>query len=130
MFTPEIASIMGKRSGERRRERANALVQGPIETDDTRRRQRVLRQIDRLDILIEGTRDAELFIRLASAKERLWNLVYPKPGSLRPKAGRQERAMVAPVEPISAPTPQPVVNPPALVVPQSQPTHNDNTLQS
>jgi hypothetical protein len=51
-------------------------------------------------------RDEERFLKLSSAKERLWKLVQPTAGSLRP--GRQQRQQTRPsAEPISIPATEP-----------------------
>lgn len=84
------------------------------------RRRRLAAQIDLIDQDIENVRDPEVRCKLITAKARLWELLYPKPGSLRPKAGRPERAPILPIEPI--PQAQPVDSNPALVV---QPTDEE-----
>lgn len=131
LFTRENAAEMGRLSAERRRQRSLALAAPPLETDDSRRKDRVLRQIDRLDVMIEHCRDAELFLRLANAKERLWNLVYPKPGSLRPGKSRSAPEARAPIQPLPAPpTPRPVVDPAPVVSDPAPENHNSENVQS
>jgi hypothetical protein len=123
-FTKQNASEFGRKGGMAEKSRRTALAAIPIESDDNRRKQRVLRQIDRLDVMIESTRDPELFLRLASSKERLWNLVYPKPGSLRPKQSRQDRAPIAPIQPL------PIDTLPAVVVSEIEQTHKSENVKS
>lgn len=89
---------------------------------DDSRKQRMLKQIDLLDTDIESTRDPELRCKLITAKARLWELLYPKPGSLRPK--QQSRAERAPVQPL------PIEPKPALVAPVTDQNHNGETAQS
>ena len=53
--------------------------------DEQARHARVMRQIDRCDELMEQCNDAETFVKLTGAKERLWNLCIPKAGVMRPR---------------------------------------------
>ena len=95
LFTSETAAQFGRMSGEARRKRAAeakaAAALPPVQADDEARKRRVVLQIDRCDEMLTKARDPELFIRLTAAKERLWNLLYPKPGSLRPRSGSKSK---------------------------------------
>ena len=57
---------------------------------------RVQRQIEKCDELLETCKEPELFVKLTQAKERLWNLIYPKAGSIRP--GKPKDRMPAPLQ--------------------------------
>jgi hypothetical protein len=64
-----------------------------------------LRQIDRLDKLIGSALDADdanLFLKLTAAKEKLWKLVQPTAGVSHP--GRSKRAEAPVAMPINTPT--------------------------
>jgi hypothetical protein len=131
LFTRENAVAMGKLSAERRKEAKerqerehNGLPPISAPAEDQRRRDRVQKQIDRCDDLLENCRSAKTFIQLTAAKERLWNLVYPKPGSLRPKQSRQERAPVVPL------SPQPVAMSAPIVAPVTDQNHKSEIVQS
>ncbi|HSS99164.1 MAG TPA: hypothetical protein VLK33_19150 [Terriglobales bacterium] len=141
-FTKENAGEMARRATQARLariarekeeeelERAR-WVRAPRDTTEDAKKIRVQRQIEACDTMIEACKDPEMFVKLITAKARLWELLYPKPGSLRPKSSRSERAPVAPVQPLPAPAaPQPVANPPALVVPTDPQNHNGENVQS
>jgi hypothetical protein len=68
--------------------------------DEQDRNARVLRQIDKVDEFLDQCKDGDTFVKLTAAKERLWNLVFPKAGVLRPrpKSQRPIHAEVQPVE--------------------------------
>ncbi len=83
-----------------------------IITDDETRKKRVLKQIDLLLTAMEAATDIKERLRVGAALERLWKLVQPTAGALRP--GRGSRRADAP----EAPTPMPQApttpaNPPA-----------------
>jgi hypothetical protein len=83
-----------------------------IPFDDETRKKATLRQLDRLDGLIDKALaggDREAFLELADAKQKLWKLVQPTAGVNKP--GRSRR----PEPPMPSPKPQ---EPPAG---QSQP---------
>ncbi len=70
---------------------ARRLAQLDANTTEDARITRTKKQLARLDDLIDkalDNADAELFLRLAAAKDRLWNLVTPKAGVLRPRSGK------------------------------------------
>jgi hypothetical protein len=111
-FTRENAAEMARRATvarEARRAREKAILREyaknpPVDADDNARRKRVLRQIARCDSLLL-TCEPKDFPKLTAAKERLWRLIFPTAGVLRPRSKpRQERPTVrdAAVE-----TPQP-----------------------
>lgn len=85
--------------------RANAFT-ALIPRDATfdARQMRIARQIDQLDEMIAGCKNPDLMLKFISAKARLHELIYPKPGSYRPGKRRpEERAPVSPVQPIYEP---------------------------
>jgi len=105
LFTSETAAQNGRLSGQVRRQRsaeAKAVAVHPsVQPDDEARKRRVLIQIDRVDEMLMKCPRKE-FAALTAAKERLWNLVFPKAGVLRPKrgaAGFIPRPNVQPIEP-------------------------------
>jgi hypothetical protein len=92
-FTPELAAkyaplatIAREKNREMRRLAAEA-EKSAVVTDDARKTQ-TLNQIDRLDKLINAALDdddADLFLKLTAAKERLWKLVQPTAGVNKPR---------------------------------------------
>ncbi len=116
-FTRENAADMARRAtvsreARRAREKAAATATRQLASDDARKTT-TLRQIDKLDELINSSldrRDAKRFLQLSAAKERLWKLVQPTAGALRP--GRGSRRSDPPPMPMpqAATTP---ANPPA-----------------
>lgn len=127
LFTRENAREMSKRGNIARWTRARIPAPREEPTQgiaENERKQKTLEQIDKLDEMLARTRNPVLFVKLTMAKEKLWNLVFPKPGSLRPKQGRPERAPIAPL------IPQPIASPSALVVPGDPENHNGEIVQS
>ena len=108
-FTPELAAkyaplatIAREKNREKRRLEELALKSAVI-TDDARK-ETTLKQIDGVDKLINNAlddEDEERFLKLTAAKERLWKLVQPTAGVMRPGRGKERRAA-----PIASPTPQ------------------------
>lgn len=94
------------------------------ETAEDERKRRLGVQIDMLDADIAKTKNPVLRCRLIAAKSKLWELVYPKPGSLRPKHERHTRAPIAPIQTL------PVAPSPALVSADPAQNHNGETIQS
>ena len=94
-FTPEAAAAAGRLSGlARRRKRDEATAEAALlagSTNDEPRKRRVLKQIDACDKLLDKCQDPRLFASLTAAKERLWNLVFPKAGVMRPRSTSQRR---------------------------------------
>ena len=95
-FTRENAAEMARRATHSRlariarekAEREAAARAAAPKTDDARRNE-TLKQLDALDGLIDAALDAgevAKFLRLAAAKERLWKLVQPTAGALRPRS--------------------------------------------
>ena len=75
-----------------------ALDDIPATAFEDKRTQRVLEQIDRVDdMLLECKPDQ--FPALTAAKERLWNLVLPKAGVMRPAQAKRTRGPAALPEP-------------------------------
>lgn len=71
----------------------------PVDADEHARNKRVLKQIARCDSLLL-TCEPKDFPKMAAAKERLWNLVFPKAGVLHPRrSGRPPAPTAAPTEP-------------------------------
>ena len=114
-FTSESGSRAGIQSGISRKllrqrekdllaktQELERLTQRP--NDDETRKATTLRQIDGVDKLINNAlddEDEERFLKLTAAKERLWKLVQPTAGVMRPGRGKERRAA-----PIASPTPQ------------------------
>jgi hypothetical protein len=113
-FTRENAAEMARRATvarEARRAREKAILREyaknpPVDADDDARRKRVLKQIARCDSLLLSCEPKD-FPRFTAAKERLWNLVLPKAGVLRPrKSDRSRMPEVRPsVEPVTPQAP-------------------------
>ena len=118
-ITPDNAREMQRRATQSRLAREAREKAEDLERDiaararilapepDEARRQRTLKQIDLLDKRISAAMDADdddRAMSLIAAKERLWKLVQPTAGSLRPGRSRREAppAFSAPV-PISSP---------------------------
>lgn len=121
LFTKENAGVMAKRATRSRMERIqrekeqllllrerNAST--PLNASEDEKKARVQRQIEQCDTMLAECADPETFVRLVAAKARLWELLYPKPGSLRPKQSRSDRAPIAPIQPL----PEPLVSSPTL----------------
>lgn len=107
-FTPENARTMALRSvasrkSNRQREKAafEAGRQAALEErpdNDEARKARVQRQIDILLADMEKSKSVDVRLRISAALERLWKLVSPTAGVLRPKrgSGSTERPTVQP----------------------------------
>jgi hypothetical protein len=70
----------------------DALASRP-EPEDTRK-ERTLKQLDKLDVLIDRSLNlgnSTQFLKLSAAKERLWKLVQPTAGVLKPARERSSR---------------------------------------
>jgi hypothetical protein len=111
LFTRENAGEMARRANAaiaaRKAETARRLAQLDANTTEDARITRTKKQLARLDDLIDKSldkADAELFLRLTAAKDRLWNLVSPKAGVLRPRRGDRPTPPAVHCSPI--PTPQ------------------------
>lgn len=114
-FTRENAGEMARRATKSRlariarekaaQELAEIAAREAAPKSDDARTQETLRQIDRLDKLINHALDIgneERFLALASCKERLWKLVQPTAGSLKPRSKDSRRlAPVAPISPVN-----------------------------
>ena len=97
-FTRENAAEMARRATvarEERRAREKAILREYAQSmradagDDARKR-RVLKQIKRCDGMLDECEPAD-FPALTAAKERLWNLILPKAGVMRPRQSSQRR---------------------------------------
>lgn len=91
LFTAETARANALKSAQVRRERRERLKNPPPPPlpvpqmlDEQARNARVMKQLDKVDEFLEQCRDGDKFARLTAAKERLWNLLYPKAGVMRP----------------------------------------------
>jgi hypothetical protein len=112
-FTRANAAEMAMRSNAaqraRREEHERLTAQAARVTTDDARRTRTLKQLDLLDGLIDDAlakKNTTLFLRLSAAKERLWKLVQPTAGVLKPgKAGGSVRRALTP--PLSVDPPEP-----------------------
>jgi hypothetical protein len=132
LITRENAVAMGKLSAVRRKEakereerEKNGLPPITAGADEQRLCERVRKQIEKCDELLDRCRSPRTFVQLTSAKERLWNLIYPKAGSIRPgKSRRQDRAPIAPIQPL------PIEPTPALVAPPAGEIHKTEIIQS
>ena len=106
-----IASAAAKaRRKQEEKLAAEAAAELPVIADEQARLKRVMRQIEKCDELMDDCDDPKEFIALTAAKERLWNLIFPKAGSLRPaKASRRPaQPLPSPIPPQNSPTPQQV----------------------
>jgi hypothetical protein len=65
-------------------EHARLLAQQSDDTTEDARIKRVMKQIQRCEELLESCKAAD-FPKLTAAKERLWNLIIPKAGVMRPR---------------------------------------------
>lgn len=93
--------------------------------DDVRRKERLFAQVKKCDEMIEDCDEPKVFAQLVTAKARLWELLYPKPGSLRPKQSRADRAPVVPLQPL--PEPLQIDSAAPLVVPEIATSHNEQS---
>jgi predicted Co/Zn/Cd cation transporter (cation efflux family) len=104
-FTSETARLAAFKSHESRRqniEREKMLLVTQAPDNDDARKNRTLKQIDKLDKLIDDAlvkSDEERFLKLTSAKERLWKLVQPTAGVSKPSRQRSQAIS----QPISTP---------------------------
>jgi hypothetical protein len=87
----------------------NPLPEPPQESlvaakaEDDSRKLTVLRQIDLLDKDFENA-EPELRVKIASAKDKLWGMVYPKISNIRPAPPKKSRSPGSP-ESYSPPEP-------------------------
>lgn len=109
LFTKENAGEMARRAALAREAKKKALLKRledlPEDASEDARHKRVLMQIQRCDQLL-ATCFAKDFAALTAAKERLWKLIYPTAGVLRPKraSDRPARPTMAPITPQAGPT--------------------------
>jgi len=108
-FTSANAAEMARRATksrlariQREKEEAERAAREAAPTTDDARRERTLKQLDLLDKMIDDSLaagSAKLFLQLSAAKERLWKLVSPTAGVLKPgkrAAGMTSRPTVQP----------------------------------
>lgn len=127
-FTRENAAEMARRARLARTSNVNkrTLDAAPAnETAEDERKRRMGVQIDLLDADIAKTKNPVLRCRLIAAKAKLWELIYPKPGSLKP--GKQRRETRAPISPLM---PQPIETAAPLVAGDPDQNHNGENVQS
>ena len=113
LFTAENARANALKSAQVRRERRERLKNPPPPPlpvshmpDEQARNARVMKQLDKVDEFLEQCKDSDEFVRLTAAKERLWNLVFPKAGVLHPRrTGRPQAPIAAPTEPTTPQAP-------------------------
>ena len=117
-FTRENAGEMARRATRARlariaREKAEAQALrdalARIPDGEDARRNRTLKQLDMLDVLIDRALNlghSDKFLKLSAAKERLWKLVQPTAGVLKQPRRRSAGADFADISPL--PTPQSV----------------------
>ncbi len=116
-FTPETAKFMAARSLASRRLNAQrekeAFEAGRIAAlkaqpnDDEARRKTTLAQLDALDKRLDAAlddEDDERFMKLAAIKAKLWALVQPTAGVMKPASRRTSNRPT--VEPIADAGPQ------------------------
>ena len=97
LFTAENARANALKSAQVRRDRRERLnnpppppLPDPQMPDEQVRNARVMRQLDKVDEFLEQCKNSDKFVRLTAAKERLWNLIFPKAGIMRPRHRRQK----------------------------------------
>jgi hypothetical protein len=128
LFTHESAVAAGLKSGEARRARSlipvAGLVQPPMNELEKEMTRDTLEELRRCRDFLRQCRDPEQFVKLTAAKERLWNLVFPKPGTRKPKSLTQRPPVPVAVDASTqaGPTEQPAAVPvpdfaPALASP-------------
>lgn len=131
LITRENANKMREKAYESRIQKKNAEIAElreqlaaalAVAQDDEMQRKHVLRlQMAKCDEMMAKTRDPADFKRWAESKAKLWELLYPKPGSLRPSKSRDRAPAFTPIAPL------PVEPVPALVAPGSQQDHKTKT---
>lgn len=97
LFTAENARANALKSAQVRRDRRERLknppplpLPVPQMPDEEVRNARVMRQLDKVDEFLEQCKNCDEFVRLTAAKERLWNLIFPKAGIMRPRHRRPQ----------------------------------------
>jgi hypothetical protein len=92
-FTRENAREMQARAAAKLRAKraAYAAAEKPQQQADLRAGT-TLSQIDAIDKLLLGCTDSETLCRLVAAKDKLWSMVLPKAGVMRPKSTRSSQA--------------------------------------
>lgn len=104
-FTKENAREMALRSHAARklnRERDEILRANAAPAPDDARKSQTLKQLDALDLLINDALNKgheSRFLKLTTAKERLWRLVQPSMGAIKPPRGSFPR----PAPPVAVP---------------------------
>jgi len=130
LFTRENAAEMQRRSTVIKL--ANNIAIPPAaklpahetELAEVERKKTLAQQIDLLDEDIAKAKNPMLRLKLIDAKAKLWALLYPKPGVLRPGKRTGSAPVIAPIEPL------PVVNVAPIVSPETELNHNGENIQS
>jgi len=95
-FTPAIAREMAARGNQARWSRSEKLPEhgspNPRITEDDPRHKTTLAQIDDLDKEYRKAESLADKLKIAGIKEKLWRLLYPSPGSLKPKQPKPGRS--------------------------------------
>lgn len=74
-------------------ELARQAAAPPRDHDEEARKRRAEKQIETCDRLMEVDGiDADTFVKLTAAKERLWRLVFPTAGVMRPRSPGRSKA--------------------------------------
>jgi hypothetical protein len=88
LFTHETAVTAGIKSGEARRARSLVPAPEPVQPHMNELEKEMVRdtveELRRCREFLRQCRDPKLFVQLTTAKERLWNLVFPKAGTRKP----------------------------------------------
>lgn len=91
-FTTENAREMALRGNQAKKDavdhRNRILNSLPANADERRRFERILQQIELIDDMISQCDCVRDLKDLVASKDKLYHMIFPKRGSLRPKAGR------------------------------------------
>ena len=134
MFTPESARKAQEKGYQTKIQQKNAEIEKlkrELATalialqDDEQARKSILRmQMAKCDEMMTKTRDPADFKRWAESKAKLWELLYPKPGILRPGKTRDRMPATSPIAPL------PIEPASPLVAPSPEQNHNAKIVQS
>jgi hypothetical protein len=98
LFTADNARANALKSAQVRRDRRERLKNPPPPPlpvpqmpDEQARNARVMKQLDKVDEFLEQCKDSGEFVRLTAAKERLWRLVFPTAGVMRPRPSNRRQ---------------------------------------
>ena len=109
LFTAQTARDNALKSAQVRRENRERLrnpppppLTTPQMPDEDARQARVMKQLDKVDEFLDQCTDPDTFAKLTASKERLWRLVIPTAGVLRPRPTVRRRLPVVLEEPTRA----------------------------